>query len=211
MKNETNDKDIVALEIMSEAENYTSYIYSLLLKNIYKENVLDFGSGYGDFCNFLNDKNFNVSGFEPNELAFKKSLNYGFEVFNNYEKIIKKYNTITSINVLEHIEDDNAALQQIKSLMNNDSKLILYLPASMKIWSQMDVDANHFRRYTKKDISEKLEYNGIPEWDSIGHMTLMSGLEEAFNISIETDDIIDFSSYNKGKEILKKYNVLISG
>ena len=42
-------------------------------------------------------------------------------------------------------------------------------------------------------------------------MTLMSGLEEAFNISIETDDIIDFSSYNKGKEILKKYNVLISG
>ncbi len=161
MKNETNDKDIVALEIMSEAENYTSYIYSLLLKNIYKKNVLDFGSGYGDFCNFLNDKNFNVSGFEPNELAFKKSLNYGFEVFNNYEKIIKKYNTITSINVLEHIEDDNAALQQIKSLMNNDSRLILYLPASMKIWSQMDVDANHFRRYTKKDISEKLVNSGF--------------------------------------------------
>ena len=58
---------------------------------------------------------------------------------------------------------------------------------------------------------DKLEYNSITEWDSIGHMTLMSGLEEAFNISIETDDIIDFSSYNKGKEILKKYNVLISG
>jgi|TARA_B100000287_G_C20621274_1_gene776039 acyl carrier protein len=60
-------------------------------------------------------------------------------------------------------------------------------------------------------FSDKLEYNDISEWDSIGHMTLMSGLEEAFNISIETDDIIDFSSYNKGKEILKKYNVLISG
>ena len=60
-------------------------------------------------------------------------------------------------------------------------------------------------------FSDKLEYNDISEWDSIGHMTLMSGLEEAFNISIEMDDIIDFSSYNKGKEILKKYNVLISG
>ena len=45
--------------------------------------------------------------------------------------------------------------------MNNDSKLILYLPASMKIWSQMDVDANHFRRYTKKDISEKLVNSGF--------------------------------------------------
>ena len=56
-------------------------------------------------------------------------------------------------------------------------------------------------------VNEKLEYNGIPEWDSIGHMTLISGLEEEFNISIETDDIIDFSSFEKGKEILKKYKV----
>ena len=54
----------------------------------------------------------------------------------------------------------------------------------------------------KNKFSEKLEYNQIPEWDSIGHMTLISGLEEAFNISIDTDDIIDFSSYQKGKEIL---------
>ncbi len=56
-------------------------------------------------------------------------------------------------------------------------------------------------------FNDKLKYNDISEWDSIGHMTLMSGLEEAFNISIETDDIIDFSSYIKGKEILKKYKV----
>jgi len=59
----------------------------------------------------------------------------------------------------------------------------------------------------EKVFSEKLEYNQIPEWDSIGHMTLMSGLEEAFSITLETDDIIDFSSYNKGKEILEKYKV----
>ena len=59
----------------------------------------------------------------------------------------------------------------------------------------------------KKKFSEKLKYNDIPEWDSIGHMTLMSGLEDAFKISIDTDDIIDFSSYKKGKEILKKYKV----
>ena len=57
-------------------------------------------------------------------------------------------------------------------------------------------------------FSDKLEYNDISEWDSIGHMTLMSGLEEAFNISIETDDIIDFSSFKKGIELLQsKYEV----
>ena len=58
-------------------------------------------------------------------------------------------------------------------------------------------------------LSDKLKYNDIPEWDSIGHMTLISGLEDEFKISIETDDIVDFSSFEKGKEILKKYNVTI--
>ena len=59
----------------------------------------------------------------------------------------------------------------------------------------------------KKKFKESIKYNDIPEWDSIGHMTLMSGLEETFKITLETDDIIDFSSYKKGKEILKKYKV----
>ena len=58
-----------------------------------------------------------------------------------------------------------------------------------------------------KQFNENIKYNEIPEWDSIGHMTLMSGLEEGFNITLETDDIIDFSSFKKGIDILKKYKV----
>ena len=56
-------------------------------------------------------------------------------------------------------------------------------------------------------IDDSLEYNGIPEWDSIGHMTLISAIEDEFKISIETDDIIDFSSFKKGIQILKKYKI----
>ena len=59
----------------------------------------------------------------------------------------------------------------------------------------------------KKKFNEKIKYNDIPEWDSIGHMTLMSDLEDGFNISIDTDDIIDFSSFKKGIQILKKYKI----
>ena len=55
---------------------------------------------------------------------------------------------------------------------------------------------------------EKLEYQSITEWDSIGHMTLISELENVFNISIDTDDIVDFSSFKKGKVILKKYKII---
>lgn len=54
-----------------------------------------------------------------------------------------------------------------------------------------------------------LQYQGVELWDSVGHMTLMAELEDAFDIMMETDDIVDFSSYEKGKEILKKYDVEI--
>ena len=59
-------------------------------------------------------------------------------------------------------------------------------------------------------LSENLKYNEIEEWDSIGHMTLVAALEEEYKITLETDDIVDFSSFKKGMEILKKYNVDIS-
>ena len=59
----------------------------------------------------------------------------------------------------------------------------------------------------KKKFKKKHKYNDIPEWDSINHMTLMSGLEEGFNITMESDDIIDFSSFKKGIQILKKYKI----
>ena len=62
----------------------------------------------------------------------------------------------------------------------------------------------------KAKLQKNLEYNSIPEWDSVGHMTMIAALEEAFNIVFEMDDIIDFSSYKVGKEILKKYKVNIS-
>lgn len=58
------------------------------------------------------------------------------------------------------------------------------------------------------EISEEqlpgLEYQGIEQWDSVGHMGLVATLEDAFDIMMDTDDIIDFSSYEKGKEILTK-------
>jgi len=58
-------------------------------------------------------------------------------------------------------------------------------------------------------FKNNIEYNSIPEWDSIGHMAMIAELEEVFEISMDIDDIIEFSSYNKGIEILKKYEVSI--
>ncbi|MBS3914078.1 MAG: acyl carrier protein [Bacteroidetes bacterium] len=58
-------------------------------------------------------------------------------------------------------------------------------------------------------ITDDLAYQGIPEWDSVSHMVLISELESAFDVSIDTDDVIDLSSVGKAKEILRKYHIEI--
>jgi acyl carrier protein len=60
------------------------------------------------------------------------------------------------------------------------------------------------------ELNENLTYNTIPAWDSVGHMSMIAGLEDTFGITMETDDIIDFSSYTKGFELLAKYGIQIN-
>lgn len=76
----------------------------------------------------------------------------------------------------------------------------------------------NLEKYTKAfeetfDITNEqvkgLEYQAISEWDSVGHMSLIAALEDAFDIMLDTDDIIDLNSFEKGKELLAKYDVEI--
>ena len=57
------------------------------------------------------------------------------------------------------------------------------------------------------DLTDDLEYQSIPSWDSVGHMSLMAELEDGFDIMLEMDDIVDFGSYKTGIETMKKYGV----
>tara|TARA_B100000886_G_C20427012_1_gene494764 strand:+ start:12020 stop:12256 length:237 start_codon:yes stop_codon:yes gene_type:complete len=75
---------------------------------------------------------------------------------------------------------------------------------------------NNLEKYKKVfmqtfDISEEilkdLKYQDIEQWDSVGHMSMIGALEEEFDIMMEMDDIIDFSSFKKGLETLSKYDV----
>lgn len=59
----------------------------------------------------------------------------------------------------------------------------------------------------ENEINDDLEYNTISTWDSVGHMKLIAELEDTYGIMMDTDDIIDLSSYGKAKEILKKYDI----
>lgn len=56
-------------------------------------------------------------------------------------------------------------------------------------------------------VTDELTYNSIPEWDSIAHMTLIAEIEDQFDIILDTDDVLDMSSFAKAKEILSKYDI----
>ncbi len=62
---------------------------------------------------------------------------------------------------------------------------------------------------TTDQLNESMVYQSVQQWDSIGHMGMVAALEDAFDIMLETDDIIDFGSYIKGIEILAKYDVVV--
>ena len=56
----------------------------------------------------------------------------------------------------------------------------------------------------KEEQLSELKYQGVPEWDSVGHMSLVAAIEDAFDIMMEMKDILNFNSYEHGKEVLKE-------
>ena len=76
---------------------------------------------------------------------------------------------------------------------------------------------NNYERYVKvfketfdieETVLDDLKYQDIESWDSVGHMGLIASIEEEFDIMMDTEDIIDLSSFKKGIEILSsKYDI----
>ncbi|MEJ9281702.1 acyl carrier protein [Ureibacillus thermosphaericus] len=59
----------------------------------------------------------------------------------------------------------------------------------------------------ESQVTDDLTYNSIPEWDSVAHMALVAEIDDQFDTMLDTDDVLDMSSFAKAKEILEKYGV----
>lgn len=73
----------------------------------------------------------------------------------------EKFDLIVSTDVLEHIEDDEAALRNIRSMLEPGGRFVFHLPFSMKYWSAHDESVGHFRRYDAADLRRKLDVAGF--------------------------------------------------
>ena len=150
------------LEDMSFAYNYNKFIKKLRDKLISsKENktVVDYGAGSGEFC--LHRSNNIFYAVEPDKNLGQELKDKGIGVIDFKKLKSNSVDFLYSINVLEHIENDELALHQIHKVLSKKGKVLIYVPAFQFLWTGLDDEVRHFRRYTKKSLEEKLEKSGF--------------------------------------------------
>ncbi len=161
------DKD--TLESMSQAVWYNQWITGQFKKFLYGD-ILEIGCGVGNFTNQLLAFG-KVSAIDINKdylKRTKKLIGSGGKVgFGDIEKGSyffkknKKFDTIVFLNVLEHIQDDEAALNNLFNLLKKGGKLILIVPSQKFLYGEIDRSIGHFRRYEKTELIKKLRSIGF--------------------------------------------------
>lgn len=158
------------LTYFKETDKYNLWLYQQVKNYIKGDNILEIGSGLGTFSQFL--KKYQRVTFSDIE---KKYLNYLKKNFKktsfriiyldivNLPKNIEKesFDTIISINTFEHIKNDIKGMKNIYLLLKPKGRLVLRTQAMPILFGSIDVYQGHFRRYSKKDLAEKLKKTGF--------------------------------------------------
>lgn len=143
----------------------------MLLRYIKKQprihRICEIGSGSGIFSNLLAKNGYYVDGYDTDSNAValakrSKQRNTTFKQSDIYDIPDKQiYDLIISNSVLEHIKDDNKAVKKMASLIRPGGTCIIAVPANMKYMTEEDKRWGHYRRYTKKSLSEKMSKAGL--------------------------------------------------
>jgi SAM-dependent methyltransferase len=171
-ENSINYQALNELEIMSKALNYNNWIWQKIVPFI-GNNIIEIGAGTGTFTTHLSNRNQvfatdnAVNCIEILRNRFRSKGNIIIEYFDITkppDMQIWRHRTLDTaicLNVLEHIENDSLALQNINSLLVQGSKLILMVPAFQFAYGTIDILDNHFRRYSKKLLVDRLLNSGF--------------------------------------------------
>lgn len=163
------------LEVMADAVNYNRFLVSLVLHaNRVRRPMLDFGAGVGTFATALSRHGLSVDCVEPDSAQADAIGQSGLRVFGDITAVPSAgYDFVYSFNVLEHIEDDRLALNELHRVLRTGGLLLLYVPAFQMLYSSMDRKVGHVRRYRRSDLVEKVtsahfEITKVRYADSIG-------------------------------------------
>jgi SAM-dependent methyltransferase len=167
------------LEALESAYNYNDYLTRLIRESTASNDLIDFGAGTGTFAKRLREEGCRVLCIEPDFSQREGLIKAGFEAFPHIDALPdESLPFVFSLNVFEHIEDDQRAIEQIYQKLAPEGVLLLYVPAFHCLWSTLDDKICHYRRYTKKTLRmlvrprfaiEKLQYA-----DSLGFIAALT-------------------------------------
>jgi SAM-dependent methyltransferase len=151
------------LEAMREAVNYNRFLQDLISRfAVDTTAVLDFGAGIGTFTNNLGIPQSRVACVEPDADARALLAGLGFETHANLSAFVnERFTYIFTLNVLEHIENDRAAVSELYRVLQPGGRLFVYVPAFSLLYSAMDAKVGHYRRYRMKEMTRLLQSAGF--------------------------------------------------
>jgi SAM-dependent methyltransferase len=151
------------LEVMIEAVNYNAFLVSLIRSEARAgEAVIDFGAGIGTFAKVLAMDGHMVQCIEPDQLQRERIVQEGLSAFADISCLPdQSIDMLYSLNVLEHIEDDVAMLRTCHEKIRPGGRLLIYVPAFQVLYSSMDKLVGHCRRYTRRELCEKVRLSGF--------------------------------------------------
>jgi SAM-dependent methyltransferase len=151
------------LEAMKDAIKYNNYLVNLVEKHAaYKGTILDFGAGAGAFVRALARPLCTKVCIEPDSHLRDLLRADGFTVYASITNIPDNtVDFIYSLNVLEHIENDQEAVRELFRVLKPGGGCLIYVPALEVLFSAMDHKVGHLRRYTKKGLVDLLQQGGF--------------------------------------------------
>ncbi len=158
-------------ELMAGAKNYFAWQGRLVLREAGRR-VVEAGCGAGNFTPCLLDREFVVAvDGEPECVArvrarFAKRPNFEAvvaDICSQEFRDLRRFapDTCVCLNVLEHIEDDVAALQSMASVLAPRGKIVLIVPAFRSLYGPIDRRLGHFRRYTRRSVHSLAAAAGV--------------------------------------------------
>jgi SAM-dependent methyltransferase len=151
------------LEVMAEARNYNAFLVQKVRNAMAgRHRILDFGAGRGTFALPLREHGHEVVCVEPEPTLRLLLDEFGLQAYLTLEEVpLKGLDGIYTINVLEHIEADEAVLGQLHDRLAEGGRLFIYVPAFQLLYSSMDRRIGHVRRYRLSDLTTKCERAGF--------------------------------------------------
>jgi SAM-dependent methyltransferase len=147
---------IELFDVMDLAVNYNRYLtHEILSFAGTSQRVLDFGAGTGRFSEQLKQRGYDVHAVEPDARLRDVLEEKGIRAYERLSELEEQsFDYVFTVNVLEHIEDDRAMLQQLYARLKPGGRLFVYVPAFQLLYSSNDALVKHFRRYSRAGLLE---------------------------------------------------------